>query len=456
VHAGEMHPMPGRPLIDAPRRAVAWSAAAAGGAAIVGGAVARRMMPSRPVTPPAAWMAAPGLVNTPLVSGGPARIEPSVAVSPADPDRLIAAFRTFRGTWAGVATAVSVDGGRTWADNGLLPGPVPDLGSNAVVAFDQAGRGFVAGIEATSRAPRRGTAQVWRTGGGGRSYGAPVTAIAPRSGLADHPGLAADRDAPGVLYLTAVLAASRRSELVFCRSADGGASFEPARRIGAANGAVAPVLAAGPAGSVCVIYLEPGPDGLTLMALASEDRGAVLGPPARLLKAARLAPGLGRVSAKSGPAVAAAPGHSDLYAALTRHDAAAGRSEILIVWSPDAGRRWAPPVTAAASTGHVYLQPHLAVSAAGRVGLSAYALDAARRQADVLLFQSPAGRPRFGAPRRVTTRSFDPARAGGTGRSPWLGNYQGLAAVGNAFCVAWTGADAGTAQVFTAVAPAAD
>jgi len=61
-----------------------------------------------------------------------------------------------------------------------------------------------------------------------------------------------------------------------------------------------------------VIYLEPGPDGLTLTALASEDRGAVFGPPARLLKAARLVPGLGRVSAKSGPAVAAAPGSGDL------------------------------------------------------------------------------------------------------------------------------------------------
>jgi hypothetical protein len=204
-----------------------------------------------------------------------------------------------------------------------------------------------------------------------------------------------------------------------------------------------------------VLYLAPGPGGLVLTAVASADRGAAFGPPAPLLRAARLAPGLGRVSARSGPAVAAAPGRGYLYAALTRWDAAAARSEILVACSPDAGRSWEPPVTAAASTGHAYRQPQLAVTAEGQVGLSAYAIDAASGQADMLLFQSPTGRPRFGAPRRVTTRSFDPGRAGGTGRSPWLGNYQGLAAAGSTFCAAWTGVDAGVAQVFTAVVPVA-
>jgi hypothetical protein len=175
----------------------------------------------------------------------------------------------------------------------------------------------------------------------------------------------------------------------------------------------------------------------------------------RPARAGQLAPGLGRVSAKSGPAAAAAPGSGYLYAALTRYDDAAVRSEILVACSPDAGRSWDPPVTAAASTGHAYLQPQLAVSASGHIGLSAYAIDAASGQADVLLFQSPPGRPRFGAPRRVTTASFDPAEAGGTGSSPWLGNYQGLTAAGSTFCAAWTGEHAGTAQVFTAVAPVA-
>jgi hypothetical protein len=439
------------------RRAVARSGAAVLGAAVVAGGLARWLLPSRPAAPPPSWAAAPGLPNARLAAGGEPRIEPSVAADPADPAHLVAAFRAFRGDRIGIATAVSVDGGRNWQDNGLLPGLVPDAGGNAVVAFDRAGRGFVAGIEATSGPSRHGAARVWRTADGGRGYGAPVTAVAPRRGLADHPGLAADRGDPGLLYLTAVLAGGPGAGLVFCRSADSGGSFEPARRIGAAGGAgaVAPVLAAGPAGSVCVVYLSAGRDGLALAAVASADRGATFGPPARLLRAGRLAPGLGRVSAKSGPAVAAAPASGYLYAALTRYDDAAGRSEILVACSPDAGRSWDPPVTAAASTGHAYLQPQLAVSATGHVGLSAYALDAASGQADVLLFQSPPGRPRFGAPRRITTRSFDPAGAGGTGRLPWLGNYQGLAAAGSTFCAAWTGTDAGIAQVFTALAPVA-
>ena len=169
--------------------------------------LARLLVPSWRAAPPAPWAAAPGLVNTRLAGGGPARIEPSVAADPGDPARLIAACRAFRGGRIGIATAVSVDGGRNWQDNGLLPGLVPGTGGgNAVVAFGQAGHGFVAGIEATSGPGRRGAARVWRTGDGGRSYSAPVTAIAPRSGLADHPGLAADRGDPGLLYLTAVLA----------------------------------------------------------------------------------------------------------------------------------------------------------------------------------------------------------------------------------------------------------
>jgi hypothetical protein len=440
-------------LPRAARRAGAWPAAAARGAAIAAAALARR----RPPAPPPAWATAPGLANTLVAAGPAARIEPSVAADPADPAQLIAAFRAFRGDRIGIATAGSADGGRTWQDNGLLPGLVPGAGGNAVVAFGPAGHGFVAGTDATSGPSRRGDARIWATRDGGRSFGAPVTAIAPPGGLADHPGLAADRDDAGLLYLTAVLAGGPSAGLVFCRSADSGASFGPARRIGEASsaGAVAPVLAAGPAGSVCVLYLAPGPDGLVLTAVASADRGATFGLPAPLLRAARLAPGLGRVSARSGPAVAAAPGRGYLYAALTRWDAATARSEILVACSPDAGRSWEPPVTAAASTRHAYRQPQLAVTAAGQVGLSAYAIDAASGQADVLLFQSPPGRPRFGAPRRVTTRSFDPAAAGGTGRSPWLGNYQGLAAAGSTFCAAWTGVDAGVAQVFTAVAPAA-
>ena len=161
------------------RRTMARSGAATLGAAVVAGGLARWLLPGRPAAPPPAWAAGPGLPNARLAAGGAARIEPSVAADPADPARLIAAFRSFRADRIGIATAVSADGGRNWRDNGLLPGLVPDLDGNAVVVFDHAGHGFVAGIEATSGPSRHGTARVWRTADGGRTYSAPVTALAP-------------------------------------------------------------------------------------------------------------------------------------------------------------------------------------------------------------------------------------------------------------------------------------
>ena len=170
-----------RPVNTPPRmtrRAMARSGAATLGAAVMAGGLARWLLPGRPGGGAARVGHRPGLPNARLAAGGAARIEPSVAADPADPGRLIAAFRSFQASRIGIATAVSADGGRSWRDNGLLPGLVPDLDGNAVVAFDHAGHGFVAGIEATSGPSRHGTARVWRTADGGRSYSAPVTALA--------------------------------------------------------------------------------------------------------------------------------------------------------------------------------------------------------------------------------------------------------------------------------------
>lgn len=57
----------------------------------------------------------------------------------------------------------------------------------------------------------------------------------------------------------------------------------------------------------------------------------------------------------------------------------------------------------------------------------------------------------FGSPLRVTTRPFDPRQAINTGRTHWLGNYQGLAAApGHVFHPIWTDTRTGDTQIFTA------
>ena len=57
----------------------------------------------------------------------------------------------------------------------------------------------------------------------------------------------------------------------------------------------------------------------------------------------------------------------------------------------------------------------------------------------------------------LAMRRPDTLAAPGDGQTFWLYNQSAAdatEAAGEMFCVAWTGADAGTAQVFTAVTPA--
>jgi hypothetical protein len=457
------------------RRAFAGSSAAALGLVTAGG---RMRAPAAPAVaagrpPPTNRLPTNRLPTNPLPAnpqvtnpqvtndGFAAHIEPAVAANPRDPRNLLAACRVFQADQIGMATQVSFDDGRHWRDNGLLPGLVPDFDGNAVVAFDARGHGFVCGIVATAEQPRHGDARIWRTDDGGRSFRPAVTAIAAGVGLADHPGLAIDRWAaagPGRLYLVAGLSGAPRNGLVFCRSADGGRTFEQPRFIDPVSGpnAIAPVLAAGPGGTVCAGYLVPAGGAAVLTVLSSTDHGETFGAPVSLASIASLAPGLGNVTAKSGPAIAAAPCSGYLYAAVTSFDETAISSQILLFASPDRGRTWSAPVSVAASTTQIYLQPQLAVDAAGRVGLSAYALSIEDLRIDVLLYLSGPGAPRFTAPRRVTTQSFDPTLAIDTGSTRWLGNYQGLTTAGGAFHPIWTDTRTGNAQVFTATVPADD
>ena len=57
---------------------------------------------------------------------------------------------------------------------------------------------------------------------------------------------------------------------------------------------------------------------------------------------------------------------------------------------------------------------------------------------------------RFGAPLRVTSRSFDPRGGQDRGGSFWLGDYQGLASAPRAFHPFWTDTRTGRMEIFTA------
>jgi hypothetical protein len=383
-----------------------------------------------------------------------AHAEPAVAANPKDPNNLLAASMVYQGTARGVATYASFDGGRTWRDNGLLPGSTLDGGGDVTVTFDHAGVGYVsAGVGRPAQ-----SSDVWRTDDGGRHFDPPVVAL-PRD--VDHPGLAAD-PSPGSsdLYLAGLVSVgSPNGGLRFTRSTDGGRSFEPARAIdpsGGSNDRLS-VVAAGPNGVVAVAYYsEPPGKSMTVNVATSTDHGASFATPVSLgpVQWSPSSPGL---NLKTGPSIAVDPASGDIYVSTATVAPSGDGSEVEVFASHDLGRSWSAPTVAVASSSATYFHPQLAVDGRGEVGLEAFELAGGRVQ--LLMWVSTSKGSSFGPPRPVTpSPGFDPALGLSVGSGPsalhWLGDYQGLAAAASAFHPLWNDTRTGQMQLFTATMPA--
>jgi hypothetical protein len=369
-----------------------------------------------------------------------AHAEPAVAANPKDPDNLLAASMVYQGTARGVATYASFDGGRTWQDNGLLPGSTLDGAGDVTVTFDHAGVGYVSAIV---RSPVQ-SSDVWRTDDGGRHFDPPVVAL-PRD--ADHPGVAAD-PSPGSsdLYVAGIVSVgSPDGGLRFTRSTDGGRTFEPARSIDPSGGTDdrLSVVAAGRNGLVAVAwYSEPPGKGNTVTVSTSTDNGISFAPPVSLGPVQRVSsPGL---NLRSGPAIAVDPASGDIYVSVATV-APTGGSEVEVFASHDLGQTWGAPTVAAVSTSASYFEPQLAVDDRGAVGLEAFELAGGRVQ--LLMWVSTSKGSSFGPPQPVTpSPGFDPAPSLSAG----LGDYQGLAASGGVFHPLWNDTRTGQMELFTA------
>ena len=384
-----------------------------------------------------------------------AHAEPSVAVNPRNPRNLLAAARVFQGKARDLATYASFDGGLTWQSNGILPGSALGEDANVTVTFDQAGHGYVGGLVTSSTAGGGGPEYVWRTEDGGRHFGPPVVAM---RGNTDHSGLAADPAAGATdLYLAGIAFHGSAGEVYFSRSTDSGRSFEAARSIDPAHSPYdrLTVVAAGPDGTVAVMYyVEPPSGGVTVAVATSTDHGASFAAPVRLGTVRSPAPVPG-VNARSGPAIAIDPRTGDIYASVTTYAPATGASQVEVFTSRDHGRSWSGPAGVASTVGVIYFQPQLAVGDGGRVGLSVFELASGRVHV-VMVTSTPDGAS-FGPPRTVTGSSFDPtlglAHGDGAAAEHWIGDYQGLAAAPGAFHPVWNDTRTGHLELVTTTIP---
>ena len=338
------------------------------------------------------------------------------------------------------------------------------------VAFGGNGRGYVCaarsghGSDLSRSNPDANRAvYVWRTDDGGRTFSPPVTVV--EGVYSDHPWVAAGQDhglAGNNIYVAWGAGASHTA-LEFTRSTDGGASFEPPRKIlpeAATPSLVSagPQLAAGPDGMVCAVCdwttrQDPSGD-LTgqVVAVCSTDAGRSFGAPVHLGAEAAAIALPGGVRPNSGPTVAVSPQGDALYVAFPAHTPRSAHSDIVVTRSRDRGRTWSKPVTASPGDGAIYFQPNVAVDETGRVAISAFAL--ANGRVDEVLVVSQVGELRFGPPLRVTTASFNPLDQTTASRGKygiwWIGDWQGIAGGAGAFHLVWNDTRTGKLDLFAA------
>jgi hypothetical protein len=398
-------------------------------------------------------------------------VGPSLAANPLHPRQLLVACQGSPFTPEFIVTYVSVDGGASWHTGGMPAQPAAGpAGDDVTVAFGGDGRGYVCaarsghGSNLTPTHPDANRAvYVWRTDDGGRSFSAPVTLV---EGIySDHPWVAADQGQTPSRHNVYVAwgAGASHTALDFTRSTDGGASFEPPRRIlGEARTpslvSAGPQLAAGPDGLVCAVFdwttRQDSSGDMTgqVFAVLSTDAGHSFAAPVHLGAESAAIALPGGVRPNSGPTVGASPQGDALYVAFTTHKPGSAHSDIVVTASYDRGRSWSKPVTATPGDGVIYFQPNVAVDEAGRVAISAFAL--ANGRIDEVLLVSRAGELRFGPLLRVTTAPFNPLdpTTGTRGKYGiwWIGDWQGIASGAGAFYLVWNDTRTGKLDLFAA------
>jgi hypothetical protein len=369
-----------------------------------------------------------------------------------------------------VVTYISSDGGASWQNGGLPPRPAAGpAGDDVTVAFDAHGRGYICATRSghgSNLSPANPDANravyVWRTDDGGRSFSAPVTVVEGQ--YCDHPWLATGGKTPaGRDVYVAWGASGSHTALDLARSSDGGLSFaQPRRILGEATVpslvSAGPQLTAGPHGLVCAVcdwttQRDPSGDMVgEVIAVCSTDAGRSFAAPVHLGSESAVIALPGGVRPNSGPTVAVSPQGDALYVAFPKHQPRATHSDIVVTASYDRGRTWSKAVTATPGDDVIYFQPNLAVDAAGRIAISAFAL-ANGRVNEVLLLSRPQ-ELRFRPPLQVTTAPFDPRNPTTASRGKygawWIGDWQGIASSAGALHLVWNDTRTGNLDLYAA------
>lgn len=394
-----------------------------------------------------------------------AEVEPFVAVSPLNPDLLVGTWQQDRASNGGaraLATAVSMDGGRSWQRalqplsrcGGAVAGSAGDheRASDPWVDIGPTGTVFMMGLAFSGNNLQPGSSSAMlaqRSLDGGRSWSDPVSLQRDGETLFnDKNTLTADPlDARFVYAVWDRLDTAGRGPTLLARSIDGGANWEPAREI------YAPQVAGGISQTIAnrIVVLTDGPErGLlvnafvqvdtvgtrstnTVRVMRSSDRGLTWSAPVTVAEQRSV----GTLDPETGdpvrdgaivPTVAAGPGGLLWLAWQDARFSNGARDAIALSRSADGGRTWSAPVAVNRNADVAAFTPALHVRADGMVGLMHMDLrsntsDRGSLLADLWLLSSRDGTTWA---ETALERGFDLRRAPSAAGGLFLGDYHGL------------------------------
>ncbi len=201
--------------------------------------------------------------------------EEQIVMNPKDTTNLVAVWRDFRLGYRQVGYGYSFDGGLTW-QQGLFHEPQYDLDSDPGLTVDTAGNFYAVVLSYYSTSQPNGLF-VFKSTDGGANWGDPVPAVNGVPGVfEDKELIACDRsDGPYTDNLYVAWTRFYSTQILLCRSTDGGQSFESPVSVSDVGGVQWPVPCVGSNSEVYVAWVQFSP--LAIRFDRSTDGGQTFG-----------------------------------------------------------------------------------------------------------------------------------------------------------------------------------